>query len=83
MSTPTASATNTNEQTGGPTQRRDEMVTRLQRGLLRLAFSFHGQNAELDSKLTQLGQLIRKGRKDEELCARIDDAINTMVRLDC
>ncbi len=59
------------------------MVTQLQRGLLRLAFSFHGQNAELDAKLTQLGQLIRKGRKDDELCIQIDDAINTMVKLDC
>ena len=58
-----------------------DTVSRLQRGVLRLAFSFHGASPDIDSRLKLLGSLIRNGRKDAELEKVIDDTINAIVKL--
>lgn len=59
-----------------------ETISRLQRGVLRLALSFHGQHTELDKRLKELGILIRGGRKDEELQRLIDEIVDTIVSQD-
>ncbi|MFT4564519.1 MAG: diguanylate cyclase (GGDEF)-like protein [Gammaproteobacteria bacterium] len=56
-----------------------EIVSRLQRGVLRLALSFHGTHPGLDKQLKELGTLIRNGKKDEELQCLIDEIVNTIV----
>lgn len=56
-----------------------ETISRLQRGLLKLALSFHGQNAELDHGLKELSSLIRGGKKDERLQNVIDEIVDTIV----
>lgn len=59
-----------------------ESVPRLQRGILRLALGFHGQNADLDAKLKQLGVMIRNGQRDSSLQQLIDEIVDTIVSLD-
>jgi len=56
-----------------------EINARLQRGVLRLALSFHGQHPELDKHLKELGTLIRNGKKDDELQNLIDEIVDTIV----
>ncbi len=66
----------------GPQERNAaESVPRLQRGILRLALGFHGQNAELDAKLKQLGVMIRGGQRDGSLQQLIDEIVDTIVSL--
>ena len=54
-----------------------ETTARLQRGILRLALAYHGQNAALDSKLKELGKLLRSGKRDASLQQLIDDIVDT------
>jgi cell fate (sporulation/competence/biofilm development) regulator YlbF (YheA/YmcA/DUF963 family) len=56
-----------------------EIISRLQRGVLRLALSFHGIHPTLDQKLKELGTLIRNGKKDEDLQRLIDEVVDTIV----
>jgi len=39
-------------------------AARLQRAVLKLAFSFYGHSPDLDERLKRLGNLIKAGRKD-------------------
>lgn len=59
-----------------------ETVTRLQRGILRLALAYHGQNQELDARLKKLGGLLRSGKRDATLQTLIDEIVDTIVSLD-
>ena len=59
-----------------------ETISRLQRGILRLALAYHGQSADLDKKLKELGGLVRAGRRDALLQKLIDEIVNTIVTLD-
>ena len=45
--------------TGAKAGSAGETISRLQRGVLRLALSYHGQHPELDKLLKKLGLLIR------------------------
>ncbi|MDA0824870.1 MAG: hypothetical protein O3C28_20975, partial [Proteobacteria bacterium] len=56
-----------------------EIISRLQRGVLRLALSFHGIHATLDQQRKELGTLIRNGKKDEDLQRLIDEVVDTIV----
>lgn len=58
-----------------------ETVSRLQRGILRLALAYHGRSADLDRKLKDLGGLLRAGRRDSELQRLIDEIVTTIVSL--
>jgi len=59
-----------------------ETISRLQRGILRLALAYHGRSADLDKKLKELGGLVRAGRRDALLQKLIDEIVNTIVTLD-
>ena len=59
-----------------------ETISRLQRGILRLALAYHGRSADLDKKLKELGGLVRAGRRDAGLQRLIDEIVNTIVTLD-
>lgn len=56
-----------------------ETISRLQRGVLRLALSYHGQNPQLDAHLHELGVLLRNGTKDERLQRLIDEIVDIIV----
>ena len=58
-----------------------ETISRLQRGILRLALAYHGRSADLDKKLKELGGLVRAGRRDAGLQHLIDEIVNTNVTL--
>ncbi len=75
----------TSESTNGSTSKRPnpaETISRLQRGILRLALSYHGQNAALDAHLHELGMLVRNGTKDERLQRLIDEIVDIIVAQD-
>ena len=72
----------TSEPTNGSRPRPTETITRLQRGILRLALSYHGQNTELDEHLQELGALLRSGTKDERLQRLIDEIVDIIVAQD-
>jgi diguanylate cyclase len=59
-----------------------ETIARLQRGVLRLALVYHGQNPQLDRKLKEFGALIRSGKGQGERQKLIDDIVDTVVSLD-
>jgi len=67
------------QKTNGPGGAPAETISRLQRGVLRLALSFHGQHPKLDNLLKELGTLIRRGQKDNELQRLIDEIVETIV----
>ena len=56
-----------------------ETISRLQRGVLKLALSFQGQSAELDHRMKELSTLIRGGQKDGRLQNVIDEIVDTIV----
>jgi hypothetical protein len=56
-----------------------ETISRLQRGVLKLALSFQGQSAELDNRLKELSTLIRGGHKDTRLQSVVDEIVDTIV----
>lgn len=58
-----------------------ETISRLQRGILRLALAYHGRSPDLDKKLKELGGLVRAGRRDALLQRLIDEIVNTIVSL--
>lgn len=57
-------------------------LTRLQKSTLRLAFSYYGRFAELDSRLTQLHGTLRNHRRSAELTDAIEAVIATITRLE-
>ncbi len=59
-----------------------ETISRLQRGILRLSLPHHGQDANLDSHLKELGSLLRSGRRDERLQDLIDEIVEIVVALE-
>ena len=59
-----------------------ETISRLQRGILRMSLSHHGENAELDGHLKELGSLLRSGRRDERLQDLIDEIVENVIALD-
>ena len=87
MSVSNLNGTITNSNTSPP--RRDgvadrvatETISRLQRGILRLALAYHGRSSDLDRKLKELGGLVRTGRRDGELQRLIDEIVSTIVSL--
>lgn len=54
-------------------------IARLQRGVLKLAFSYYGQNPELDDCLRRLGSAIKNGRMDNDIQRLIDEIIEVIV----
>ena len=58
-----------------------EMVSRLQRGILRLALAYHGRSSDLDKKLKEVGGLVRAGQRDALLQKLIDEIVSTIVSL--
>ncbi|MGR9089519.1 MAG: GGDEF domain-containing protein [Gammaproteobacteria bacterium] len=72
----------TSERTNGSKTKPRETIPRLQRGILRLVQSYHGQNPELDGHLHELGVLVRSGTKDERLQRLIDEIVDTIVSQD-
>ncbi|MDP6183582.1 MAG: GGDEF domain-containing protein [Gammaproteobacteria bacterium] len=67
--------------TGAKAGSAGETISRLQRGVLRLALSYHGQHPELDKLLKKLGLLIRgqSDRKNDELQSLIDEIVDTIL----
>lgn len=59
-----------------------QAAARLQRAVLKLAFSFYGQNPELDDRLKRLGALIKSGRKDGTVQVLIDEVVDVIVAKD-
>ncbi len=88
MSAPQLNGTITNSK--APLPRRDgvadrvasETISRLQRGILRLALAYHGRSPDLDKKLKEMGGLVRAGRRDALLQRLIDEIVSTIVALD-
>lgn len=76
----------TSESTNGSAPKRPpsaaETISRLQRGILRLALSYHGQNQLLDTHLHELGTLVRTGKKDDRLQRLIDEIVDIIVAQD-
>lgn len=72
----------TSEPTNGSRAKPTETISRLQRGILRLALSYHGQNADLDERLHELGILVRSGTKDARLQRLIDEIVDIIVGQD-
>lgn len=54
-------------------------AARLQRAVLKLAFSFYGHNPDLDERLKRLGNLIKAGRKDGIVQSLIDEVVDLIV----
>ncbi len=67
------------QSTSSPANNAGEIISRLQRGVLKLALSFHGQNEQLDEGLKELSALIRSGKKDDRLQSVIDEIVDTIV----
>lgn len=58
-----------------------ETIVRLQRGVLRLLFAFHGRSPDIDRRLKRLGNLVRSGQRSSEFNRLIDEAVNEIVPL--
>lgn len=58
-----------------------EAIKRLQRGILRLALAYHGQDPQLDGKLKQFGTLIRNDSGQEERQQLIDSIVDAVIAL--
>ena len=54
-------------------------AARLQRAVLKLAFSFYGHSPDLDERLKRLGNLIKAGRKDGVVQSLIDEVVDLIV----
>ena len=54
-------------------------AARLQRAVLKLAFSFYGHSPDLDERLKRLGNLIKAGRKDGIVQSLIDEVVDLIV----
>ncbi|MEX2479348.1 MAG: GGDEF domain-containing protein [Gammaproteobacteria bacterium] len=80
--TPPAAATAETRREASSERAVTETISRLQRGILRLALAYHGKNAELDRKLKEFGTLIRHGRRQADRQTLIDEIVNTIVSLD-
>jgi len=59
----------------------EEAYVRLQRGLLRVAFSFRGKDPEFDDHLKRLGRAIKTGAEPGALRDLIDKAISLIVAM--
>ena len=80
--TTTNSKTPPTRRDGVPDRAATETISRLQRGIMRLALAYHGRSADLDKKLKELGGLVRAGRRDANLQRLIDEIVDTIVTLD-
>jgi diguanylate cyclase len=56
-----------------------QTAARLQRAVLKLAFSFYGHSADLDERLKRLGNLIKAGRKDGAVHSLIEEVVELIV----
>lgn len=54
-------------------------AARMQRAVLKLAFSFYGHSPDLDERLKRLGNLIKAGRKDGIVQALIDEVVELII----
>jgi diguanylate cyclase len=54
-------------------------AARMQRAVLKLAFSFYGQSPDLDERLKRLGNLIKAGRKDGIVQSLIDEVVDLII----
>lgn len=54
-------------------------AARMQRAVLKLAFSFYGQSPDLDERLKRLGNLIKAGRKDGIVQSLIDEVVELII----
>jgi len=68
-------------ETANSTAERASLLTaaRLQRAVLKLAFSFYGHSPDLDERLKRLGNLIKAGRKDGIVQSLIDEVVDLIV----
>jgi diguanylate cyclase (GGDEF)-like protein len=68
-------------ETASGTAERASLLTaaRLQRAVLKLAFSFYGHSQDLDDRLKRLGNLIKAGRKDGIVQSLIDEVVDLIV----
>ena len=57
-------------------------AARMQRAVLKLAFSFYGHSPDLDDRLKRLGNLIKSGRKDGIVQSLIDEVVDLIVARD-
>jgi len=69
----TETASGTAERASLPT------AARLQRAVLKLAFSFYGHSPDLDDRLKRLGNLIKAGRKDGIVQSLIDEVVDLIA----
>lgn len=56
-----------------------QSTARMQRAVLKLAFSFYGHSPDLDERLKRLGNLIKAGRKDGVVQSLIDEVVDLIV----
>ena len=63
-------------------QANSETISRLQRGILRMSFAYHGQNTDLDQKLKEVGSLLRGGQRDTRLNKLIDQIVESVCSMD-
>lgn len=54
-------------------------AARMQRAVLKLAFSFYGHSPDLDERLKRLGNLIKAGRKDGIVQSLIDEVVDLII----
>ncbi len=52
---------------------------RLQRAVVKLVFSFHGQNAELDERLKRLGLILKSSPKSTSALALLDEVVDHLI----
>lgn len=57
-------------------------AARMQRAVLKLAFSFYGHSPDLDERLKRLGNLIKAGRKDGIVQSLIDEVVDLIIARD-
>ncbi|MCC7120447.1 MAG: GGDEF domain-containing protein [Gammaproteobacteria bacterium] len=67
------------DNTGRITSGQGASAARMQRAVLKLAFSFYGQSADLDERLKRLGNLIKAGRKDGIVQSLIDEVVDLII----
>lgn len=57
-------------------------LVRLQRAVVKLVFSFHGQNAQLDDRLKRLGVILKSTPKSLAALSLIDEVVDQVIAAD-
>jgi len=82
MTAPTPESSNVatddkNEQISSASQ-----LVRLQRAVVKLVFSFHGQNAQIDERLKRLGVILKSTPKSLAALSLIDEVVDQVIAAD-